>query len=614
MTRLLLLTATTYLVLSAGCAESRARQRHVSRQNPESRPATAAKSRPLADKGHAAALTPITKISGVVRDPDGSPVGGATVSLVDGVTSVPTLFTTSDDNGFFSISGPPLAYKVTVAHHAFVGVQVEATRDARPTILRMSVELEKGGYLFEGRVESASSRRPSPVTFVKDFGKLRYSVLPQPDGAVVVRLPSTGYLLLAETRDLVSYGAYVESGKPFVIRAETSAFVEQPPSAAALQEIAGIARTLETAAGYGSIEREAHGPAIIGLGEAVHGAAESTQVRMAVTRALVRHRPVTIVLEANWASVLPAEEYIHGGAGDPVAIAKGLRFYMWRNQEFAEALVELRAHNSRAKHKIHVVGMDVQDPASNVATIQTCPKGREVLRSMPWLSAANGRPTPDEIAKAVSVVSSLRSASVAWSPKHRRCSSAALHDAATVLLQHLRIRSETDPFVQLHLRDEAMAHNVARVAQGAAKSAVVVWAHNAHVSRRGIDGQVPMGKFLHEAGARYVPVGMIVHSGTFNARLPDHDYKLGVVSFPAPSEVFLAAHLAAVAAADFTIDLRSLSKSGEAWKWFDRPAHAWESGGPFFGVENSAETRIPAVDFDILVYLHTIHPSHFLQD
>jgi erythromycin esterase-like protein len=141
---------------------------------------------------------------------------------------------------------------------------------------------------------------------------------------------------------------------------------------------------------------------------------------------------------------------------------------------------------------------------------------------------------------------------------------------------------------------------------------VVVWAHNGHVERGGVDGQIPLGRVLAaDARLRYIPVGMIANGGTFNAR-DRSDGALGVVELPPGGPLHLASHLAAVRAESFVLDLRALSPASRArlGRFFYRD----ESGGVFFGAVDSRRALAPTASYDLVVTVPRLSPATLIAD
>jgi erythromycin esterase len=583
----------------AGCATA----------EPVSAPASRSTSRvALGEPLPVAAAPELPTLDGVVSTADGAPVAGAFVALRPEDSRDVTAVVTGPD-GRYRLMQAAGRWRLSVTHPDLVGAHHPVELGAAGGTL--DVTLNAGGHLYTGRVIGPADALDEPIVFSsRDFGRTSFAAPVGDEGRVGVRLPDDSYYAMALTARRESLNTYAWAGTPFEIHVESVDRMAEPLGDDVMTELRAAARpTGDLAAMFG---RGDHRPLVVGIGESTHGSRESIELRLPLTLALATRGPVVVALEANWSHALAVETYVQGGAGDAEVLARGLRFFMWRNRELAAALVALRAHNRTARHRIHVVGIDMQAPADNLAALDGCPAGAAARAAMGWLGGGTAEPalsdaqraaTMRDLATLVPPPSPLR-----WPVK--RCSRPYLRAALRTLLQ----RTESlglGYFIGGQLRDRAMAANIAALAVETGMT-VVVWAHNGHVERGGVDGQIPLGRVLAaDARLRYIPVGMIANGGTFNAR-DRSDGALGVVELPPGGPLHLASHLAAVRAESFVLDLRALSPASRArlGRFFYRD----ESGGVFFGAVDSRRALAPTASYDLVVYVPRLSPATLIAD
>jgi erythromycin esterase-like protein len=545
---------------------------------------------------------------GTVRGPDGAPIAGATVALRSSESMTAEHVTRTAADGSYQLPRPAGAWDHSVTHRDFSGAfrrLVDAAAEPR-----IDVALEPGGFPFSVQLLGHGLTRLEPISFsTREFGKQVFGALPDASGRVEVRLPEDGYLVMADTPGRDGPQLFAHAGHELSLRIEALATMAEPPDAKAMAELRAGARSLDELGALLASQLDPARPTIIGLGESVHGAKEPIGIRLPLTLRLAARSDVVVALEANWSHVLAAEAYIQGGAGDPVAIARDLRFFMWRNRELAAALDVLRAHNRSHRHKIHLAGIDMQAPDDNLAALATCRVSAAARAAMPWPAGAT--PTMAQLDDAARALVKLAPAPrpIRWPVT--RCSPLYVRAALHALSQNLG-RLQRDWFSGIHNRDRGMAANILELAIHG-KAPVVVWAHNGHIRRGGDHGYIPLGAHLaRDPRVRYIPVGMVSGPGRFNARLPERNHEIAVAELPPPEAHHLARHLDGLRAGVFAIDLRTLPDASRSR--LSRLFRIFEPGGVFFGAENSALIVIPTVDYDALVYAPTLSAATLIPE
>ncbi len=281
---------------------------------------------------------------------------------------------------------------------------------------------------------------------------------------------------------------------------------------------------------------------IVGLGEATHGSREFFQLKHRLIERLVAEEGFTVVaLEVNWPESLDADAYVQGGDGDPAKALAGFRYWMWSTEELLDLLRWLRAWNADPRHarKVHVYGFDAQFPdraadllaaylrrvdpgyAATVAGLL----GR-VRRHRMGLAGTGSSPEETELRALAARLDGHRAEYEAAASRQADHEAAAgrrpwalARQSATVLLQveALCVAGEGGA---VEVRDRAMAENVAWLLdQEPPGTRMVLWAHNAHVSRRDPFGAVHlMGEHLRRRfGDGYLALGALFDQGSFQA-------------------------------------------------------------------------------------------------
>jgi erythromycin esterase len=153
-------------------------------------------------------------------------------------------------------------------------------------------------------------------------------------------------------------------------------------------------------------------------------------------------------------------------------------------------------------------------------------------------------------------------------------------------------------------RDQCMAENLDWILQQNPGAKVVVWAHDAHISKSG----GAMGSWLGDRhGSDYLAVGQIFHQGKYNAvsstGLKAND---AVPSFPGTLEY--AFHSSGMP--KFILDLRRASPEDSAASWLFGPVQyrmigALQADGFLFASQLTA-------DYDALVFFDQVQASTLL--
>jgi erythromycin esterase-like protein len=151
-------------------------------------------------------------------------------------------------------------------------------------------------------------------------------------------------------------------------------------------------------------------------------------------------------------------------------------------------------------------------------------------------------------------------------------------------------------------RDQAMTSNVEWVlSREGARGVIVMWAHNLHVSRALIDGQLlnsrptavaSMGRYLqHDLGSAYVPIGTAFGLRADKVIHPADPVSLdGTLRGLRPSQY-----------STYQLDITGAPATGPVARWLAAP-HAMRA-------EDGYVVASPGSAFDALVFFDTIHPA-----
>lgn len=363
---------------------------------------------------------------------------------------------------------------------------------------------------------------------------------------------------------------------------------------------------------------------IVGLGEGTHGSREFFEMKHRVTEYLVRARGFRVfAIEATWAEANRINRYVHTGEGDPAVLLSNLYFWTWNTQEVLDLILWMRAYNQTVPddQEVSFYGFDLQYPRVAMADVEAyldradpvaADSARRYYSCYHQYEDRLAAAFPNYAQLSAEIRASCRAGvTAAYALVQRRAdalvaaSSRAEYEtalrAARIVVQNEDLRA--NPAQGTAKRDQYMAENVewlATVAHPQAK--LVLWAHNAHVSRWGPF----MGTHLAERyGAGYVPVGFSFHRGRFNAV----QQGVGLVPHDAPAALdeSYEHQFERLGHARFMVDLRPLRTGGApaeaAWLLGPRPFRMIGAGyvpsqpGNVYG-----DHQLPA-EYDIMIHL-----------
>ena len=350
---------------------------------------------------------------------------------------------------------------------------------------------------------------------------------------------------------------------------------------------------------------------IVALGEGTHGTHEFFAFKRRVTEFLAKEMGFTIfAMEANMPEAKLVGDYVRTGAGDPVALLHGLHFWTANTAELLDLVRWMRQYNA-AGGAMQFAAIDMQLPAAARQSVSTY-----LHRVDPALAA-----TVDSIYATVSsslpnpLPMSARAAAThevvrLLEAQRARLVEKTSRDSADWAIQSARVAEQgyawrADPTGLS--RDVSMAANVKYLLDHAPRNArIVLWAHNAHVSR---DPNTFGGQLEKLYPGQMVNVALTALTGSFQAE----DSAGAVISpyemKPLPSDA-MENVFAATGKPRLIVDIRKANAKDPATAWLTE-SHAFRFVGIAGNAEHYAEFE-PSKYFDLIAYFEKTRPSRVL--
>lgn len=374
---------------------------------------------------------------------------------------------------------------------------------------------------------------------------------------------------------------------------------------------------------------------IVALGEATHGTHEFYTMRHRVIEFLVAEMGFTLLaLEAPWPATRCIDEYVRGGSGDPAALLRGLRYWIWDTREALDLIAWIRAYNERQADatRIRVAGFDMQSPQMAMDDVIAYVESIDPVAGAAvaaWYETF--RPYAHALARYPSAPSDIKiwcraqlsAAYDALSDRRADYISAsstrefadALHSARQVL-QAEECFSACTPA----RRERHMAENAAWLLDKLGPDArAVLLAHNVHVGMTPFGGSRSMGSYLRERyGRELVVIGATSYRGRFTAITYDRGTEryagLAIHETHSPPA---DTHEDALRHADVPrmfIDLRGTLPNPASGIWPSEPRRMRCIGSVYDDARRDTffqEVHLPT-QFDAILYLSETTPSLML--
>jgi erythromycin esterase-like protein len=285
------------------------------------------------------------------------------------------------------------------------------------------------------------------------------------------------------------------------------------------------------------------------LGEATHGTHEFYALRAAITRRLIaEHGFTAVAVEADWPDALRVNAFVQGEGPDAdaeAALGNFERFprWMWRNQEVAELVRWLRAHNAaqRPEQRAGFYGLDLYSlHASMRAVVDYLEKvdpeaARRARERYACFEHFGEEPQSYGHATAYGYAETCEEAVVEQllELRRRQVKGAREEDARFHAEQNARLARDAERYYRTmfagrneswNLRDTHMADTADALAEHLGRRAgrparMVVWAHNSHLgdaraTQLGDQGELNLGQLLRQRHGKAVySVGFTTYTG-----------------------------------------------------------------------------------------------------
>lgn len=383
---------------------------------------------------------------------------------------------------------------------------------------------------------------------------------------------------------------------------------------------------------------------VVALGEATHGTKEFFTMKHRLAECLVLEKGFThFSIEANYPEANRVNDYIQQGEGTASQVVQGMLFWTWNTDEVVEMVEWMHAYNQSAavNNRITFSGFDMQSfelaltdldhffealdapIGAEIGTNLACIKRYQPLRLYFVLSTVTQQQCREGIETAVQMMAENRTKLIELSSEE------AVVDAN----QLLRIVQQAEWFAanrtSVNIRDEAMAENVLWLLERFPEEKFILWAHNFHIQKVGVEIEpglykigeeeiaetqlIPMGEILGEQlGEDYVAVGFSFMDGAFNAISSGSHGNLGPFDVLPPLPDSYEPLLAEVTAAQYYLDLRQVPLAETAViEWFSMP-HWLRSIGAQYPPQQPEQAGLYLVlpeAFHIVIHFDQTTPS-----
>jgi erythromycin esterase len=359
---------------------------------------------------------------------------------------------------------------------------------------------------------------------------------------------------------------------------------------------------------------------IVALGEATHGTREFFQLKHRITEYLASEMGFTLfAIEANMPEAYRINDYVLGGKGDPKELLKGMYFWTWNTEEVLDMIEWMRAFNQSGKGKIQFLGFDMQtagvalkivsdfvrasDPGYGPildslgigvdSIIHEMRRGRRSVSLMGPIVGISDSVVNHLVKSRSSYELRMAATGVQWAIQN-----------AEVVAQAMRLAFKGMTAEAGSFRDSCMAANIAWILDHEpAKTRIVLWAHNGHISKR----DKLMGSYLAERyGADYLAVGQTCYAGTYTAVVQGKGLKSdNIIASPLPGSFEDFCHSSGVPL--FMLDVRNASTGDNGSAWLTRPILMRSIGA--LAMNNQQQVSNIPGDFDLVVYFENTEAS-----
>lgn len=371
---------------------------------------------------------------------------------------------------------------------------------------------------------------------------------------------------------------------------------------------------------------------IVALGEATHGTREFFLIKHRLLEFLVKEMDFNVfAIEASWAEANLINEYVHTGKGDPAQLLAGLHFWTWNTQEVLDMILWMRAHNQApgGASPVSFRGFDMQysrmaidNVISYLHDVALEAEQKAKMLYAPFQQYADDQEGYNELPlKTKSQCRSNLQCVYDLLLQHRTIyEGVSSSEMFAHALQSARIVLQAENFFTSNedwARDLYMDENVSwLLEQAGSKAKMVLWAHNAHISKNSRSGE-SMGVHLHKRHIdAMVAFGFSFYQGSLNAISFQRASRGMLISHevPPPPEESYEHTWGVLGLPQFFLDLRNVRAGSTAADWLAGPrlcrsiGAAYEAAHP----ENYFEEINLSEEYDVVIHLQDTTPSMLL--
>ena len=358
---------------------------------------------------------------------------------------------------------------------------------------------------------------------------------------------------------------------------------------------------------------------IVALGEGTHGTAEFFRMKHRLLRYLAEEMGFTLfAIEASMPEAELLNDYVLHGHGDPARLIAGMYFWTWNTHEVLAMVEWMRQHNLNGGH-VEFHGVDMQSPGNAMLNVlrglqEHAPDLQDhadttyrALRALMETARQAGSYQLDISNQLMSHVAAIGSG---LTQRRGELEKTLGKDQTAWLLQNSRLVEQYCEMAGDHAvnkRDLFMAENTDWLLEQAGPEAkIVLWAHNAHVSRSGWGTGESQGQHLASRHGRDMVVfGFCFHQGTYTAMKQNAGLGAWGTSDSRPGSVEWA--FQQTGRPRLMLDLRQARKGSPESGWLHE-----EMDHRSIGAMAMDEAFFPGVvseKYDVLIYLQDSTPS-----
>ena len=269
----------------------------------------------------------------------------------------------------------------------------------------------------------------------------------------------------------------------------------------------------------------ASGTNVVALGEVTHGSNEIYHIKDLMIRYLVEHEGYSILaMEMDLAEAELLNKYVLTGQGDPRELLMRISYWPWRTEEFLTLLNWMNAFNRTHTQKVEITGFDI--PISNLAIDSVVAFGSkddgklfEILSILKTHYEQGYRDNSKKIERFIERVQAVLGYLDANEEEIIRASNSEEYERFRYKVRSLKqtavyyLKTTTG---NSSFRDECMSDNASWLIERNPSTKIVIWAHNAHISKGKDDYGAGMGNVLKQKHNFY-SIGFSLGTGSFTA-------------------------------------------------------------------------------------------------